>query len=241
MLSLEGRNLLRLTKLFFAGLIALLVGLVGGVASLIVVSAATPTATGPGFPFFGPGMMGGGMVGLMGGPVEARAKPIGLIAASDAARRYIAGDGNLSLDEIMEFAGNYYVQVKEQDTGANAFELLVDKYSGAVFPEMGPNMLWNTKYGMGGHMFGGFARGAQPPGQMPISADEAVQRAQTFLQSQDLNLGLEQPDVFYGYYTLHTLRGKDIEGMLSVNGYTGQVWYHTWHGPFIAMQELQSK
>jgi hypothetical protein len=25
--------------------------------------------------------------------------------------------------------------------------------------------------------------------------------------------------------------------MLSVNGYTGAVWYHTWHGPFVAMEE----
>ncbi len=28
-----------------------------------------------------------------------------------------------------------------------------------------------------------------------------------------------------------------ISGMLSVNGYTGQVWYHAWHGGFIASSE----
>ena len=27
-------------------------------------------------------------------------------------------------------------------------------------------------------------------------------------------------------------------GMLSVNGYTGQVWYHTWHGPFVQLKDL---
>ena len=32
---------------------------------------------------------------------------------------------------------------------------------------------------------------------------------------------------------------KEIEGVLSVNGYTGEVWYHTWHGPFIGMKELE--
>jgi len=28
------------------------------------------------------------------------------------------------------------------------------------------------------------------------------------------------------------LNGNDY-GMLSVNGYTGQGWFHTWHGTFI--------
>ena len=28
-----------------------------------------------------------------------------------------------------------------------------------------------------------------------------------------------------------------IAGMLSVNGYTGDVWYHNWHGIFIDMTE----
>jgi hypothetical protein len=28
--------------------------------------------------------------------------------------------------------------------------------------------------------------------------------------------------------------------MLSVNGYTGQVWYHTWHGSFIQEKQVGS-
>ncbi|MCS7235705.1 MAG: hypothetical protein RMM30_06995 [Armatimonadota bacterium] len=38
--------------------------------------------------------------------------------------------------------------------------------------------------------------------------------------------------------------GRDVEregkvfGMLSVNAYTGQVWYHTWHGAFVGEKEL---
>jgi len=26
--------------------------------------------------------------------------------------------------------------------------------------------------------------------------------------------------------------------MLSINGYTGDVWYHNWHGDFIQMKEF---
>ncbi len=41
-----------------------------------------------------------------------------------------------------------------------------------------------------------------------------------------------------GYYTVHTLKNGKIYGMLGVNGYTGQVWYHTWHGDFLRMKEF---
>ena len=47
----------------------------------------------------------------------------------------------------------------------------------------------------------------------------------------------DEVDPFYGYYTLHTLNDGEIEGMLSVNGTTGQVWYHSWHGDFLDMTE----
>jgi hypothetical protein len=29
-----------------------------------------------------------------------------------------------------------------------------------------------------------------------------------------------------------------LTGMLSVNGYSGQVWYHTWHGAFMRLKDL---
>ncbi len=43
---------------------------------------------------------------------------------------------------------------------------------------------------------------------------------------------VEDTGPFCGYYTsyVHTL---EIDGMLSIHGTTGQVWYHIWHGRFI--------
>jgi heat shock protein HslJ len=38
---------------------------------------------------------------------------------------------------------------------------------------------------------------------------------------------------FYGYYTLDFSKDGKVSGMLSVNGYSGQVFLHTWHGSFI--------
>ena len=42
---------------------------------------------------------------------------------------------------------------------------------------------------------------------------------------------------FYGYYTIELEKDGQIVGMLSVNGYDGQVFYHTWHGVFIEMSK----
>ena len=45
-------------------------------------------------------------------------------------------------------------------------------------------------------------------------------------------------DAFYDYWTTHTRRGERIAGMLlSVNGETGAVRSHTWHGEFIGMTQ----
>jgi hypothetical protein len=47
----------------------------------------------------------------------------------------------------------------------------------------------------------------------------------------------EEPTRFYGYYTIDTEKDGKTSGMLSVNGYSGEVWYHSWHGPFVAKDE----
>jgi hypothetical protein len=194
---------------------------------------------------YGPGMSqapaSGAGVGCNGAQINPNAKRLSSDqvqqAVTDYINRYYDGQ-NLTIAEIMEFQNNFYAQVKEQATGVNAFELLIDPYTGNVWPEYGPNMMWNTKYGMMGSrgMMGGFGWGRQATANMPVKPQQAVQDAQQYLSAQGTGLTAEaQPDVFYGYYTLHTLKDGKIEGMLSVNGYTGQVWYHSWHGPFIGM------
>lgn len=225
------------------GLLALaLTFLALGVLGLLFV---TPAVAGPPWPNgsgFGPGgMMGGwggmsGMFAMMGGPVAADARPIGMERAASAARDYVArfNDPNLELGEVMEFGANYYAQAVERNTGIHAFEMLIDRYGGAVFPEMGPNMVWNGKYGHMGGMMGRqpFGRGEQA--EMPVGPQRAQEIAAQYLSTQGLQrLEVDEPDRFYGYYTLHTLRDGEIEGMLSVNGFTGEVWYHAWHGPFV--------
>jgi hypothetical protein len=144
---------------------------------------------------------------------------------------------HLHVTEVMEFERNYYAIVAEEETGIGAMELLVDKRSGAVGPEPGPNMMWNAKYGMMGRggMMGMMSSYADS--EMVLSLDEAQDVAQRWL---DVNLPgrtAGEADPFYGYYTLHFLNDGEIEGMLSVHGSSGEIWYHSWHGDFIAMAE----
>ncbi len=219
------------------------------VAALSGLAACMPFG-GPAYrqPYSGPGgMMGGGMMGpggMMGGGwggYNPNAKPITTDQAADAVQGYLKayyGD-RLVLTEIMDFAWNYYAGVEEKDGGIHAMELLIDKYTGRVSPEMGPNMMWNAKYspmvGMMGGMMGGY-RGGLPTTNMTVSAEQAKTLAQQYLDANLPGLTVAEADIFYGYYTLHILKDGKIEGMLSVNGYTGDVWYHTWHGTFLGMK-----
>ena len=222
-------------------IIGALVVLVGSLA----LTACIPFG-GPGqFSYGGPGGMMGSGGGMMGGGWgnynnynNPQAKAVTIDQAADAARGYISGyGGNLTLTEVMSFAENYYAEVAEKDTGIHAMELLIDKYSGRVSPEPGPNMMWNTKYSPMGGMMDNYG-GGPPTANMPVSADQAKTIAQQYLDTNLAGLTVAEADTFYGYYTLHTLRNGQIEGMLSVNGYNGAVWYHSWHGSFLEMKEF---
>jgi hypothetical protein len=208
------------------------------------------------------GMMGGrgqsGFGGMMGGPGQqgfggmmrygsanpTNAQPITFDKAVEAAQQYLKNYNNadLKLAEVMEFDNNFYAVVTEKSTGVGAFELLVDRYAGYVSPEPGPNMMWNTKYGpmagqggMMGRMMGG--QWKQQSGPMAVTVDQARTAAQQWLDANQPDTKLADDEMqFYGHYTMDFLKDGKPAGMLSVNGYTGQVWYHTWHGNFISEQ-----
>lgn len=145
--------------------------------------------------------------------------------------QYVAKVGNdYRIEEIMEFSNNFYVVVQEKSTGINAFELLIDRYTGRLSFELGPNMMWNQKYG---HM----GRVDNPTASMPIDSQGASQYAQGWLDRYFSGASVEEVNIFYGYCTMDVSKNGRIFGMLSVNGFSGEVWYHSWHGEFIGMKE----
>ncbi len=179
------------------------------------------------------GMMGGiGWCDGYGAPAGygENATPITIEKAKESVENYLASTGNndLRLSEVMEFNNHFYAEVKENSTGMHAFELLINRYTGAVIPEMGPNMMWNTKYG---HMI------QSGQAEASVTAQQAKDYAQKYLDKAMPGTRADDPEAFYGYYTLHVLKDEKIYGMLSVNSNTGAVWYHNWHGEFIKMLE----
>jgi hypothetical protein len=240
----------RTLALIGAGLLAGALVL-GGLGTALAQSSGPTSGFGPGgmMSGYGPrGMMGGGYgPGMMGSgygpagmmdtwPGTATATPLASISdAQRAFQGYVDRTGNtdLTLDETLQFQQNFYAIVKEKSTGTGAFELLADKQTGVVFPEFGPNMMWNTKYG---HMAGW----AQQGGQQTVTADRAKDVAQQWLDANQSGSSAGTPDAFYGYHTFHFLKDGKIAGMLSVNAFTGQAWYHTWHGAFVATSESTS-
>ena len=231
----------------------LLIGLaVIGTAALIIIAVGVGTFWGRGwlgggccqeygqrniFPRMGRGMMWGG--GWQTNNASS-SSVLSLDEAEGAINDYIddyRSDEELHIGEIMIFDNHAYAEVVEENTGIGAFEVLVDPDGLTVFPEMGPNMVWNQKYGhMGGGMMGGGFNSSDV--EMPISGGEAIQIASKYLSTNgsDLTVG-DDADPFYGYYTIHTLKDGEVYGMLSVNGYDGEIYLHTWHGEFIEMTE----
>jgi hypothetical protein len=167
-------------------------------------------------------------------------EPLSLAAARDAVTSFLAelNEANLELGEVMIFDNHAYAQFVEKDSGIGAMEVLVDPTTKAVYPEMGPNMLWNLKYGMmTGYGSAGRFDWQEPSAEMTVSPAEAVEAAQAYLDAYvgDNLVAGKHADRFYGYYTLHVNRDGETIGMLSVNGYTGQVFLHTWHGDLLDM------
>ncbi len=186
-------------------------------------------------------MMGGGNAALYG------VQPLSISAAQTAVQAYLAGlrNSDLTVGEVIIFDNQAYARIDEKSTGHAALEVLVDPVTLAVFPEPGANMMWNLKYGMmsgastgmmgsvGTGMTGG-ATAANPNDPMPVTAAQAVETAQRYLDTYLPGAKAETTaDTFYGYYTLEILRNGQMISMLSVNGYTRQVILHTWHGRLI--------
>ncbi len=207
---------------------------------------------------FGPGMIGGY------GYNNSSATPLTVDQAYQAAGKYLATLNNpdLKIAEVMVFDNNAYVRVVEQSTGIGAFELLVDPATLSVYPEYGPNMMWNLKYAGLNHQYmmggggmtlapalcSGASAGVGNPvfsstpaavsATMPVSSAQALQAAQQYLDTALPGAKTAaDADPFYGYYTIDILRDGKITGMLSVNGTSGLVFLHTWHGAFIATQD----
>jgi len=216
---------------------------------------------------YGPGgmMVNGGNMMNGYGYNNANVTPLTIDQTKAAAEKYLANldNSDFEIGEIMIFDNNGYVIVKETSTGIGAFELLVDPVSQVAYPEHGPNMMWNLKYSglnheymMGGNGYGMMGNGGMMgygntmmqgwdntspvdvSAAMTVTPEQAIEYAQKYLDANISGaVAATDPMQFYGYYTLDFEKDGKVAGMLSVNGYSGQVFLHTWHGTFIEETE----
>ncbi|MBI3998365.1 MAG: hypothetical protein HY355_04975 [Armatimonadetes bacterium] len=139
-----------------------------GAAAILVAVALPALAQGP-----GPRPMRGYGPRLLAQPAG---PALSLEQAAERVRQYLGAFRNPDLApvEVIEFSNVFYVVVQEKSTGKPGLALLVNRSNGNVFPEMGPPMMWNTKYGRAtagfqGHGMGmgpGHGPGAMGPGMM---------------------------------------------------------------------------
>ncbi len=179
------------------------------------------------------GFPGGMMGGNFAPSINNNAPRITFDEAYAQAQTNVSALGsNFKISEVMEFERNFYVVVTESDSGRGAMELLVDPYTGKVSREIGPGRMWNLKYAF----MGMTANRAATDNTLPIEAARTA--AQTSLDNAGRNATLNEGGFsFYGYYSFDYSINGQIAGMLSVNGLTGQVRFHNWHGTFISEKE----
>jgi hypothetical protein len=170
------------------------------------------------------GMMGGGSAGMMSGRVwlAGDGQAVTSISTARARAALAASSGGLHPGEIIRFRDNFYVELKDA-SGAAVTEVLVNPATGAVGTEPGPAMMWNTG-----------SRVAS------VSSDQAKIIASQWLQANRAGERVASVDAYPGYYTADTADAASgtMVGMLSVNATTGAVWYHTWHGAFVAKEDV---
>jgi len=226
-------------RFLIASIILITIGVVGLISEGIIFGLSSPVgAFGTGTNYtFGPGSMMGMMRGFNYRKQNIDVQNISFDQVKSSVEKYLNDTGlqNVKIKEIMEFSNNFYIETVEKDSGFGAVELLLDKTNGAIFPEYGPNMMWNQKYGM---MYSGFGGNQY---NMTIDEQKAIELANSYLAKVSLNeFAGDEGQKFYGYYTIDTVnKDGNVVGMLSVNGFTGQVWYHNWHGTFIEMKEYE--
>ncbi len=138
--------------LLFAGLAALVVGLAGcGATVAWGVANSAPQGGMMGGGMMGGGMMGGGMMGggMMGGSTMVWSQGAGPVSrpqdALPAALATVRGHGWdwLTVDEVHIFPAFYEVEFNDR-AGFKGPEVYVNRSSGDVGPEMGPNMMWDS-------------------------------------------------------------------------------------------------
>jgi hypothetical protein len=139
----------------------------------------------------------------------------------------------IEIVRVIETPRYFYIAFRETATGVGAFELLANPVTGQMEIENGPSQFWNTKYGVWG---------SGKSMNNGVSAGQALSNAFMFLKKENALASIDpDPIAFYGYYSFFEHQDGQIIGVISVNGYTGEVEPHTWLGKVLQTREFSNK
>ncbi len=175
---------------------------------------------------YGMGGVGGMISGMMGNTMAYGYLDIfNPITTPEEARATIQGFidlaySDLSISELWEYGSVYKAELSDTN-GAKAFDLLVDKFTGAVSPEMGMSMMLNASYG------GSLYRTTSFGTSLILTPQQATDVAQSFVDRNALGYTLDTPETYPGYYKFHTTAGAGFGMDIMVNGYNGSIWMNT--------------
>lgn len=131
---------------------------------------------------------------------------------------------SLQVSAVWEYKSVYKAQLTDAN-GQMAFDVVADKLTGAVTPEMGFSLMMNASWGKQLQMTPRFGR------KLVLTADEATTAAQAFVSKNAavINYNLAAPETYPGYYKFHTTdSATGNPGMdIMVNGYNGKIWMNT--------------
>lgn len=183
----------------------------------------------------GYGMTGaGGMVSRMMGNAIAQGyiNTLNPINNAEEARAAIQSfidmsSSNLEISELWEYGIVYKAELSDLN-GARAFDVIADKFTGAVGPEMGLSMMLNASYGKGIYKTHKFGK------KLTVSEEQATATAQNFINTNGLGYSLGTPEDYPGYYKFHTTDSRGFGLEIMVNGYTGAIWMNSLLGRPVA-------
>jgi len=135
--------------------------------------------------------------GPIASPKSAAASALGAVQAR--------GWSWLSVDEVHIFPAFYEVELNDRN-GYKGPEAYVSRRSGATGPEMGPNMMWDTVYGMGS----------------PCSSNLSEARARQLAQAHTSS-SLGDAERHHGYWEFELKRQGVVINQINVQDCTGQV------------------
>ena len=183
----------------------------------------------------GSGMAGaGGMVSQMMGNTVSRGylQTLNPITNPEEARATIqsfinASSSSLEISELWEYGTAYKAELSDLN-GAMAFDVIVDKFTGAVGPEMGLSMMMNASYGNGIYKTPKFGK------KLTVSEEQATAIAQNFVNNNGLGYTLGIPEHYPGYYKFHTTDSHGFGLEIIVNGYNSAIWMNSLLGTPLA-------